>query len=399
LTSDRPGLLTQLYTYFARHIILDQAELVVICAWVMATWLLDLWDDFPLLGITSPIKRCGKSLLLDLLAEVCPDANKLLSPNPAPVYRRLPGSADEMYPRPTFLLDEAQCLRRGSDDNAQRLIEIFCGGISKNAYVSRCVGQDHKPVLFSTYCPKVIALIGTVLEVLADRCLPVRMRRKRPGEVVVRKLDRQVRKYGAAFRAKLAAWSQDGDVRAAAGKVYARLRPLDISNDRLAGLLLPLQTVLTVTGQAEALKVLEDYARRLDRETEAESQSDGILLLNALREIFHERGDRAQFLSTRETIIPALVGREEEPWGEWSHGNPITPHALRGLLGEFGIRPTRDVKQTCRGYYRHAFEEAWQTYLPPRQPVGPVTPPASGQVSEVSRVSTRNGAGGKGGAG
>jgi Protein of unknown function (DUF3631) len=390
-TSNRPGLMTQLYTYFARHIILDQAELVVICAWVMATWLLDVWDDFGILGITSPVKRCGKSLLLDLLDQVCPDAHKLLSPNPAPIYRRLPGSADEMYPRPTFLLDEAQCLGRGSDEHAELLLQIFCGGISKTAFVSRCVGQGHIPVYFSTYCPKVIALIGTIIEVLADRCFPIRMRRKGPGEEVVRKLDRQLRKYGAAFREKLAEWSGDEEVRAEAERVYARLKPLDISNDRLAGLLLPLQTVLIVVGQTEALAVLEKYARDLDRKTGAEDDSAGIQLLAALRDIL--QGRKGEFFSTTDTIIPALVQREEEPWAEWSHGDPITPHALRGLLREFGIRPTRNVKQTCRGYLRRHFEEVWELYLPP------LDPPTQGEVSEVSIASTRSGAAGrKGGA-
>jgi Protein of unknown function (DUF3631) len=388
-TSNRPGLLTQLYTYFARHIILDQAELIVICAWVMATWMLDLWDDFPLLGITSPAKRCGKSLLLDLLAEVCPDANKLLSPNTAPIYRALPGSADERYPRPTFLLDEAQCLSRGSDEYAQRLVEIFCGGISKNAFISRCVGQGHIPVLFNTYCPKVIALIGTILEVLADRCLPIGMRRKGPGEEVVRKLDRQLRKYGKAFRAKLTAWSQDEEVRAKAERIYAKLKPLNISNDRLAGLLLPLQTVLIVTEQEEALQVLEKYARRLDRETGAEEQSPGVQLLAALREIFQTVKTDDDGHCPTKTLIEELVKRDEEPWGEWSHGDPITAHALRRLLGEFGIRPRRNRKETCRGYYRHAFKKAWNLYLPPE------APPAQGEVSKVSKVST--GRAGKGG--
>ena len=116
-------------------------------------------------------------------------------------------------------------------------------GISKDAKVIRCGGESKDRIdEYSVYGPKVIALIGEPDGVLADRCLPVPMRRKVEGEQVKHYRSRVVEPVGAALHKKLEQWATDHQEEVA--QIYDRLEPFDIANDRMADLLTPLQSVL-----------------------------------------------------------------------------------------------------------------------------------------------------------
>jgi hypothetical protein len=124
--------------------------LLAVSAWVLAAWQADLWDCFPHLGITSPEPRCGKTRLLELLAQTCYRGWMVPNATPAVVYRKIaqgPGV-------PTLLLDEAQMLGRRGSEAVEVLREIFCAGIGKNAKVPRCTGQDHTPTDFPVTAPR-----------------------------------------------------------------------------------------------------------------------------------------------------------------------------------------------------------------------------------------------------
>jgi hypothetical protein len=57
---------------------------------------------------------------------------------------------------------------------------------------------------------------------------------------------------------------------------------------------------------------------------------------------------------------------EERPWGDWSHGKPMTAHALARQLKPFNVKPChrRDGLNTVRGYKSSDLEDAWGRYLP-----------------------------------
>jgi putative DNA primase/helicase len=170
---------------------------------------------------------------------------------------------------------------------------------------------------------------------------------------------------GNEINAGLEKWASDnGD---AVERIYDTTEPFEIENDRMAELLLPLQVVLTVTGDASALELLEEYAQGLDeRDRQQESQTPGVVLLAACQEIFKVL--RKTGMPTAD-LIKELVKREEEPWHRWNKGDPIGPEALANLLRKYGIRPERDKTQEWRGYFACDFEEAWDRYLPaPKKP-------------------------------
>jgi hypothetical protein len=236
------------------------------------------------------------------------------------------------------------------------------------------------------YSPKVIALIGDPHGTLADRCLPIRMKRKTKTDKVKPLFLRDVEPLGKELHDRLEAWAMDNKERVE--KAYIDVKPFDISNDRMAELLMPLQAVLMVTGGEGSMETLKAFAAGLE-EHEQDKMELGEMLLRACKEIFdtprkpaddnpqgllaqmakaagmeyveHVNG-RITFMGT-DALISALIRRDEEPWGTCNRGQPITREGLRNLLKPFEVSSKRNKKQIRRGYFRCDFEEAWRRYL------------------------------------
>jgi putative DNA primase/helicase len=343
--------------FVGRYIVMPDEVLMVASAWTAAAWLSDVWDRFPHLAITSPEKRCGKTHLLQLLELVTPNAVNTSSISPAAIYRLIESR------KPTLLLDEAQSLKRGGE-TADALNELLCAGIDRHAKVYRCSREgDNEVQSFSAYSPKVIALIGNLNGVLADRCLPLSLKRKTT-ERVEQYRTRTVVPLGQALREKLEKWATDKA--AEVTKVYERVEPFDIANDRLAELLMPLQAVMEVV-DVERLEVLRNYAQLLDaKDREAERMSPGVRILTACKEIFAQvkaTENGVKYLRNRE-LITKLIERSEEPWAKFSRGEPITAEALANLLRPYGVKSVRSKDQKERWYLAHDFQDAWNRYTP-----------------------------------
>ncbi len=354
--------------FLSDYIVLSPLEILVAADWVLASWLIDRFDRFPHLAITSPEKRCGKTRLLEVLELVCHNAyNTPTNMSPAALYRLIQSV------QPTILLDEAQSIKRRGSETAEVFRELLNAGINKNAKVFRCGGENRDDVQeFSIYGPKVLALIGGLDGVLADRCLPVAMKRKTHADQVQRFRTRVAEPIGQKISKEIEKWADEHGDKIA--ELYDTLDTFDMENDRMAELLLPLQAVLKVADESR-IPELQEYANSLDEKDEA-IESDGVRLLAACREIFSgvKSKDGQKFLST-ESLIQNLLFRTEEPWSRWRHGARITPEALANILRPYGIRSGRPKDQSARGFFAYDFEESWGRYLPPIPQKNPTNPP------------------------
>ena len=63
-------------------------------------------------------------------------------------------------------------------------------------------------------------------------------------------------------------------------------------------------------------------------------------------------------------LVEELSKLEDQPWGDWRHGKPITQNALAQLLKPFGIRSktVRDGDKTAKGYMFDQFTDAFKRY-------------------------------------
>jgi putative DNA primase/helicase len=174
---DGAELLDELRAAVARHVILPPHAPEAIALWILHTWSHDAADSSPILLLTSPEKRCGKTQALSVLARLVSKPLAAANISAAALFR-----AVEKW-RPTLLIDEADTFAVENDE----LRGLLNSGHSRaTARAVRTVGDDHEPRSFSTWAPKAIACIGKLRDTITDRSIEIRMKRKQRSEAVAR---------------------------------------------------------------------------------------------------------------------------------------------------------------------------------------------------------------------
>lgn len=157
-------LLDDLLATCQRYLILPDGAGVALCLWIIHSWAHDAAHVSPVLGITSPSMRCGKSNVLKLLGALVYRTLHTSSITAAALFR-----AVEKW-RPTLLIDEADSFLGDKEE----LRGVLNSGHSRSgAFVIRTVGKDFEPRRFSTWAPKAIAMIGKLPGTLADRSIRI----------------------------------------------------------------------------------------------------------------------------------------------------------------------------------------------------------------------------------
>ena len=333
-----------------RHVVLPIGAAPAIALWILHAYAFDATAISPMLAIASPEKRCGKTTVLEILSAVVPRALPASNISPAALFRTVESC------RPTLLVDEADTFLARNDD----LRGLLNSGHTKAlARVIRTVGDDHQPRAFSTWCPKVIALIGQLPPTLTDRSILIRMRRRKPGETIERLRRVSLFTDFASLRGKATRWVQDNldALHSADPSVPAQIY------DRAADNWRPLLAIADRCG-GEWPERARSAALILTGVVDAEDDGHGRLLLEDLRELFHVH-DQDRLAS--KAIIEALGRKVDRPWPEWRQGKPLTEVQLARLLKPFDIRPRSirvDEANTPKGYRLEDCEDAFARYLP-----------------------------------
>ncbi|HPW54271.1 MAG TPA: DUF3631 domain-containing protein [Thermoanaerobaculaceae bacterium] len=347
---DGAALLEDLVETVRRFLALPEGGAELMALWVAFAHCHDAFHVSALLVFASPEKRCGKTTALTLVSALVPRPLHASSLTAAVVFRGI-----EQY-SPTLLVDEADTFLR---DNEELRGVLNSGHNRASAHVLRCEGDEHQTVLFSTWAPKAVALIGNLPPTLEDRSLVVPMRRRAPGEDVERlRLDRLAELE--PLRQRLARWAADNLAELGAADPAV---PEEVQSDRARDNWRPLLSVADAAGgrwpeRAREVAVLLSGGA-------PSSESLGVLLLGDLRTLFDSRGfDRL----TSEAVVSALREIEERPWPEFRDGHAITARQVARLLRPFSIAP-RQTKtpdgRNHRAYHRADCLDAFSRYLGP----------------------------------
>ncbi len=349
---DTSELLEHLRAAFARHVILPPHAAEAAALWVLHTWAHDAADTSPILLLTSPEKRCGKTQAISVLARLVSKPLAAANISGAALFR-----AVEKW-RPTLLIDEADTFAVENDE----LRGLLNSGHSRaTARAIRTVGDDHEPRSFSTWAPKAIACIGNLRDTITDRSIEIRMKRKQRGETVARIRGDNLARL-EMLRRRASRWSADS---------FETLlgmdpEPPDSLNDRAADSWRPLLAIADHAGEKWP-RLAREAAVALSGDEVLEDDSARAMLLEDLRALFEELGPR---LGSK-AITDRLATMEARPWPEWKHGKPITPRQLASLLRPFGVAPRTlrtSGETTEKGYARDDLEDAFSRYLPPSDP-------------------------------
>ncbi len=368
------ALLQEIGEFVGRYVALPSPEvIIVIGAWVLSTYMFNLFEQHPFLVISSPEKRCGKTRLLEVLERLVHKPLSTAGMSEAVLFRVAAKLA------PTFLIDEAQHLRN-RDERSAPIHDLLCAANRRGKKVLRMAGPNHDQLeQFEIYSPKAIASIGKLTDIIMDRSIEIPMRRHTQTEQVARFFSAKAESESQPIRKQIVRWTQDHmeEVRA----VYVSGQPPSFLRDREAENWAPLFALVGVADPA-SLPNLEEAARILASEVNRDNPSLAVQLLTDIREIFDAK--KTDFIPTKD-LLEALATIDEGRWIEINISRGLTAQSMAKLLKPFGIGPrqTRVGETNPRGYHRQDFTDAWARYLPP-QPVTPVTAQSGSALSPTS---------------
>jgi hypothetical protein len=331
-----------------KHLTLPNGAADVTALWVAHTHALDAAHISPRLFITSPEKQSGKSSLLILLEHLVYNARRLSSISGAGIFRTIEAI------HPTLLLDEADNRVAKSDD----ITSVLNDGWSRGGKTLRLVGPNYTPREFSTWAAVAIAGIGRLRDTLEDRSIIIEMHRAPRHERQQRvRSDRMQEASGIA--GKLGTWAASA---VPTLKVMDDPSVPDQLSDRAADNWRPLFSIADLADGG-----WPERARRAAILLSVAAQSDDgsitIQLLASVRRVFVVLNVNRIH---SERLCRQLAEMEDQPWGEWRGGLPMTPHQLARLLKRHKIRPRgmRIGDLNKNGYELEQFRDAFAAYLP-----------------------------------
>jgi putative DNA primase/helicase len=343
------AVLDEVRDFVKRFVVVTEHALTAIVLWIAFTYFFEIAETSPRLAILSPVRRCGKTTLLEILSLLCPRAITASNVSPSAIFRTID------LEHPTLIVDEADTWN--ADKNAELRGILNSGHHRANAYVIRSVpaGDDWKPRKFSTWCPMAMAAIDKLPDTWLDRSIVTRMERK-PVAVKVERLtqrNKDARKQAVELRGKLARLAKDNlDLVRQATPALPNLasdRALDNWEHPCA--------IGELAGPEWAMKARIAAMVLSAGHVSDESSSLGELLLCDLCELF---GDSEYLTSVY--ICEQLAAREDRPWPEYRHGKPISTKQLASLLRPFGIKPGT-VGGVAKGYKREWFKDVFDRYV------------------------------------
>jgi hypothetical protein len=343
-------------------------EPVAIALWIAHAHLVEEFETSPILAVTSAEMRSGKTRTLDCLELLVPRPFRVVTPSEAVVYTVL-----GQRPRRTMLLDEADAIfGPRMADRYEGLRAILNAGNRQGTPVLRVKleGRRREVDEFDVFGPKAIAGIGKLPDTVADRSIPIRLKRRAVDEPV------------AKFRRRIASAESETVVcdweNVELGTVGTLGTVLDELNDRAADSWEPLLAI-AASASADWLTRGQKAAIALSSE-ERETTTVGSRLLGDIRDVFEDE----EYLPTLE-LLRRLTETDESPWADW-FGRPLTARGLARLLEPYRITPgnTRvNGEPRQRGYFRADFTDAWARYAGEPVPNVPTVPVATNPGPEL----------------
>src|SRR5262249_13136939 len=325
-----------------------------VALWVLFTHAFAAFDFSPKLVIKSAEPRSGKTRLVEAVDRLARRPLLTSGITGAALLRIIEQHA------PAMLLDEIDTMIKGDPDKAEALRGLVNSGFDRASarFVKNVPTPDggFEPRAFSTWCPMLLAGIGTLPDTISDRSVIISMKRKRPDEKVkwlrardgadLHDLGRKAARWAADHREVLE--MADPDMR---GRLH----------DRAADAWSPLLASAGLAGGE-----WPGRARNAAIELSG-GADDGTIrakLLADIRTAFDVK--KADRLSS-DHLVAYLIGLDDRPWPEFGKGKPLTKAKLAHLLRALEISSGTirlDDGQTPKGYYRDAFEDAFTRYLP-----------------------------------
>ena len=340
-------ILDDLLFHLRRFMHLPDGAAETVATWIAWTYVEDRSYILPILALTSPIKGCGKTTLLDVIEQFVPRPARNTAPTAAALFRFIEAH------HPTLLLDEADVWMKGRDDAAATVRAVVNDGHRRGGGVLRCVGDDHEARLFRVDTPKAIAGIGDFMQdATADRAIVVALEKAPPSARL--ESFRGDRHPAPHLRGQLLRWADDH------GEEFGEHDPnMGVLRNREADNWRPLFGVADVAGGRwpEVIRLAAEEVRGRAAER-TDTVSPGERLVTDAYTVFEDSGEG--WLLTA-AFDQALLDLPDSPYQQWRAGQTDHgPSARGGLLGEVRDRHRHEDEAAIeRCTSGSAFEVTW----------------------------------------
>jgi Protein of unknown function (DUF3631) len=254
----------------------------------------------------------------------------------------------------TLLADEIDTVFRARGTGAEDLRGLLNAGYLRGGSVTRAARRGRGVEHFSVFCPVALAGIGQLPDTVADRSIPIRMKRRADGEPVEKFRRREIEPEANLLRKRLTAWSEDHL------DPLAAMRPEIPSKlgDRAADCWEPLLAIADLAG-GDWSERSRHAAVRLSATPHETTLSPGVRLLDAIRTVLVAK--RQSQIGSAEL---ALAINDSEMWPT---RDLIDVRELAARLRPFDVQPRllRHGNEVFRGYRCEDFADAFVRYLNP----------------------------------
>ena len=347
---DGAALLNEIALTVKRFVIAPEPAITAASLFAVHTYAFDFGDISPILFITGPTKRCGKSKFLAVLLRLVSRPFAAASATAAGIYRII-----ELH-HPTLCIDEVDAFVRG-DEQLRGLINS--GHTRDAAFHLGCAAagdKEFEPRRWSTWTPKIFSGIGRLADTIEDRALVIEMVRRRKDEPCERLRHRtrfdDIRRKALRFVNDHAEAIRNGNPSLP-----------EALHDRAADNWTPLLVLADLAG-ADWPEKARQAALALSEGDDGVSLGLNGQLLADIRDVF--AAARADKLASKD-MAERLAQIEGRPWAEYGkQRRPISTNQLANLLRGFGVSPrtVRIGNGTSKGYDAAAFIDAFSRYLP-----------------------------------
>jgi putative DNA primase/helicase len=338
-------LMLEVIGVIRKHTRMHDYEQLAVALWIIFTYVYHRFTHSPFLALQSPTMRCGKSIVLAVLAALVSRGMAMAFATGASIFRLI----DEW--RPTVLIDELDVVIKQNRD----LRVVLNAAHNRNtASIPRVVRG--RTVLFKVFGPKAMACIGALPSTLQDRSIVINMRRLLQGESVDPLPCDAVLAYGDVRR-KIARWAADFGHRIAP---QSTCMPAGL-NSRAADNWRPLLAVADALAPEWGVMARES-AIDLSRVADMESVDMNEQLIRDIHRIIVAK--RWPKHIPVDELHRGLIKMDDGVWAEFERGHPLTKHRMGRMLVPFGVRSfVERVKMRVVRVYRIAnLKDAFARY-------------------------------------
>jgi hypothetical protein len=344
---DGDALIRDIIRKIRRHVVCSLDDALVIALWIVFSWVHeDAAVHSPLLLITSAEPESGKTTTLSIVSYLAPRAIASVEISKAALYRAI-----QLW-KPSFVIDEFDTVLSSSDDDKAELRSVINSGHVRGQGVLRCVTDEHRPEMFSTFSPKSVGMIGRKLPpATLGRCIVVELRRRLTNETIERFAHQDDAELND-LRRRLRRWAMD-NADALRGEVAM---PPNFDNRRADNWRLLFAIADLSSGGEEWGDMARTAAVAIEGSSETSSIS--VRLLVHIKRLFDE--DKcAAFLSA--TLPWAFArphgskrgfgGKREKERQKWRRTRGATDPAIRTARGSIFYRPRYPPNQVIAVTY------------------------------------------------